>query len=118
MVLMSTGKTALMNTMKIFDHMPIPNQISTSGIMATRGEEYSAVRNGSTTMATRRYQPITIPSTTPHRIAAPTPIRKLVPLYAMSCLRRPRVHSSTARVAIDEGPVKNRGEILPDDQVH
>ena len=69
-----------MNTMKTFDHMPMPNQISTSGIIATRGVEYRAVRNGSKTIARRRYQPMMTPSTTPETIAAPTPIRKLVPL--------------------------------------
>jgi hypothetical protein len=39
MVLISTGKNALMNTMNTFDHMPMPNQISTSGTSATRGVE-------------------------------------------------------------------------------
>ena len=38
-VLINTGKTALMNTMKTFDHIPMPNQISTSGTRATRGVE-------------------------------------------------------------------------------
>ena len=54
-----------MNTMNTFDHMPMPNQISTSGTSATRGVEYNAVRNGSKTIASRRYQPMITPSTTP-----------------------------------------------------
>ena len=36
-VLISTGKNALMNTMKTFDHIPMPNQIRISGMSATRG---------------------------------------------------------------------------------
>src|SRR4030095_8572056 len=111
MVLINTGNTALMNTMNTFDHMPMPNQISTSGTSATRGVEYNVVTNGSTTIDRRRYQPISTPRTTPTVIAIATPMRKFVPLYAMSCFSRPVVHSSTKRVATDEGPVKNSGEI-------
>jgi len=79
-VLMSTGKTALMKTMKTFDHIPMPNQISTRGTSATRGVEYSVVTNGSMTIASRRYHPISTPSTTPTVIAIPTPMTKLSPL--------------------------------------
>jgi hypothetical protein len=35
----------------------------------------------------------------------------------MSDLRRPRVHSSPKRLTIEDGPVKNSGEILPLDQI-
>ena len=69
-----------MNTMKTFDFMPRPNQISTSGTSATRGVEYNAVTNGFTIIAMRRYQPMITPSTTPTAIARPTPITKFVPL--------------------------------------
>ena len=80
-VLISTGKKALMNTMNTFDHMPMPNQIRTSGTSATRGVEYSAVRNGSKTIASRRYQPMTTPQhDARRRWPGPTPMMKLVPL--------------------------------------
>ncbi len=69
-----------MNTMNTFDHIPMPNQIRTSGTSATRGVEYNAVRNGSKTIASRRYHPMITPSTTPETMAMPTPITKLVPL--------------------------------------
>src|SRR5689334_1757942 len=115
-VLINTGNTALMNTMKTFDHIPIPNQISTSGTSATRGVEYSVVTKGSTIIDSRRYQPISTPSTTPTAIAIATPITKLLPLYAMSCFRRPCVHSSMKRVTTDDGPVKKSGEIAFADQ--
>ena len=36
-VLIKTGKNALMNTMNTFDHIPIPNQMMIRGTMATRG---------------------------------------------------------------------------------
>ena len=79
-VLISTGKNALMNTMNTLDHIPMPNQIRISGTSATRGVAYNAFTNGSNTIARRRYQPMITPSTTPAATARPTPITKLVPL--------------------------------------
>jgi len=61
---------------------------------------------------------MTTPVTTPATIARPTPMTKLVPLYAMSDFSRPIVHSSMKRWTTADGPVKNSGEILPADQSH
>ena len=47
------GKNAEMNTMKTFDHMPMPNQMMIIGTMAMRGVAYRAFRNGSKISRTR-----------------------------------------------------------------
>ena len=83
------GKNAEMKTMKTFDHMPMPNQIMISGIIARRGVAYNAFKNGSATRRIRRYQPMITPRTTPATSASAKPRAKFLPLYLISATRVP-----------------------------
>src|SRR5580692_11191308 len=109
------GKNAEMNTMKIFDQIPMPNQMIIMGTMAMRGVAYRAFRNGSKSSRTLRYQPMITPMTTPAASASANPMAKLVPLYAMSLSSVPCCNPNTNCLAIADGPLKNKGEIFPAD---
>ena len=74
------GKKADINTMKTFDHIPMPNQMMIMGIMAMRGVAYKAFRKGSNRKRMRRYQPMMTPNTTPATAARPNPMVKFRPL--------------------------------------
>src|ERR1700733_12716458 len=72
------GKNAEMNTMKILDQMPLPNQMIIMGTMGLGGAAYRALRNGPPPRRNLRYQPMRTPNTPPATSASANPTAKLI----------------------------------------